>query len=99
MLQVKNNIDMKLLEKYGFKKIKGAGKLDIYYMCISCGIEFIFISPVHFDIIKWEDNDSRIHKKANVPYGYESDITALDIVCKLIKDGILYTKYFKETAE
>lgn len=68
MLEVKKNLDMKVLKEYGFKKCKGSRQLDIYYMCISRGVEFIFISPVYFTIDKWREDDPRIHKRPNIPF-------------------------------
>lgn len=97
MLEVSKNLDFKSLKKYGFKKVKGARELDIYYMCISRGSDFIFISPLHFEIEEWKDNDPRIHKNPNVPFGYKSYIGALDIVYKLIIDGVLYSRYYKKS--
>lgn len=46
-----------------------------------------------FDIIDWEKDDPRIHKRANCRY---SDMrTALDILYQLIKDGMLESSFYK----
>lgn len=33
------------------------------------------------------------------PFGYKSDIGSLDIVYTLIRDGILYSRYYKKEME
>lgn len=85
-------VDLKEFEKFGFKKCKGEyGKIGCYYLCVSRGIKMIFISSVIVDVQNWEQDDPRIHKRANCRY---SDIrTAMDILCELIKVGMIDTDY------
>ncbi len=81
-------VDIKEFEKYGFKKCKGEyGKNDCYYLCIARGIKMLFLSPVFFDIINWEADDPRIHKKANCRY--RDSRTYIDILYELIKADML----------
>lgn len=49
-------VDMKEFEKIGFKKCKKPYD-GCYYLCFSRGVQYIFLSPVMIDIVKWEDND------------------------------------------
>lgn len=55
-------VDMKEFEKAGFKKCKKPYD-ECYYLCVAKGIQMIFLSPVMVDIIKWKDDDPRIHKR------------------------------------
>lgn len=85
-------VDMSEFEKIGFKKMKKPYN-ECYYLCVSRGIEMIFISPVMVDIIKWEDTDPRIHLKANCRY---KDIrTALEIVCEMVKNNMVSCDYLE----
>ena len=80
----------KEFEKYGFKKCKGEyGQDDCYYLCVARGCKFLFVSNIVFDMQDWEDDDPRIHKKANC--NYRDMRTELDIVYQLIKDDMLYS--------
>ena len=89
---LKPKVDIKEFEKFGFKPCKGiAGDLGCYYLCVSRGKQMIFISPVLYDVLTWDDNDPRIHKKANCRY---SDYrTAMDITFELTKADMLKTDY------
>lgn len=75
-------------KKYGFRKCKGsAGKLNLYYLCVSRGCEMIFISPVMINIISWTDDDIRIHKNPNCRY--RDKRTAIEILCEMAMNGLL----------
>ncbi len=89
MLKPKVNISE--FEKYGFKHCKGIPKeLNCLYLCVSRGAQMIFVSPVLYEIINWNDTDTRIHSKANCKY---RDIrTAMDITYELIKADMLEMK-------
>lgn len=78
-------------EKFGFKRCKGVPKeLECYYLCIARGSKMLFASNVCFDINDWDENDPRIHKKANCRY---RDVrTALDVVYELIKADMLESR-------
>lgn len=79
-------------EKFGFKRCKGVPKeLECYYLCIARGSKMLFVSNVCFDINDWDENDPRIHKKANCRY---RDVrTALDVVYELIKADMLKSEW------
>ncbi len=85
---LKPKVDVKEFEKYGFKKCKGSyGKSGCYYLCVSRGIEMLFVSPYIYAINKWKHDDPRIHAKPNCRYSDHRD--SLDITYRLIKDGLL----------
>ena len=87
-------VEAKEFEKFGFKKCKGEyGKSGCYYLCVARGVKMLFVSDVCFDVNDWNDDDPRIHKRANCRY---SDMrTALDILYQLIKDGMLESSFYK----
>ena len=86
MLRPKVNV--KEFEKFGFKKCKGSyGRNDCYYLCVSRGVQMIFVSCCRYDINKWEESDPRIHAKPNCRYS--DSRTALDITYELIKADML----------
>lgn len=75
-------------KEYGFRKCKGEyGKNDCYYLCVSRGVQMIFLSPSMIDILTWEDGDPRIHSKPNCRY--RDSRRALEIICKMTIDGLL----------
>lgn len=86
-------VDMKEFEKIGFKKCKKPYN-ECYYLCVSSGIKMIFLSPVMVDIIKWEENDPRIHKNPNCRY--RDGRTALDIVVEMALKGMISCDYLKK---
>lgn len=87
MLKPKASIQ-KFIDDYGFKKCAGSyGKSGCYYLCISHGCKMLFLSPVMFAINPWDDEDPRIHKKANCHY--RDHRTATDILFELIKNDYL----------
>ena len=88
----------KEFEKYDFKKCRGdAGKNGCYYLCVASGSKMLFVSDMCFDVQDWEDDDPRIHQKANCKY---RDIrTVLDIVYQLIKDNMLESDCIRETEQ
>ncbi len=82
---------MEEFEKVGFKKCKKPYN-GCYYLCFSRGCQYIFLSPVMIDIVKWKDEDPRIHKNANCKY---KDIrTAQDFMCELIQNEYVTCDYF-----
>lgn len=85
-------VSMKEFEKVGFKKCKKPYN-GCYYLCFSRGIQYIFLSPVMIDIVKWEDDDPRVHKNANCRY--RDCRTAQDFMCELIKAGMVSTDYLE----
>lgn len=85
-------------KKFGFKRCKGIPKeLECYYLCIARGKKMLFVSDVCFCINDWDENDSRIHKKANCRY--RDRRTALDIIYELIKADMLVSEFEKLTDE
>ena len=89
-------VDMKEFEKVGFKKCKKPYDM-YYYLCFSRGIQYIFLSPVMIDIVKWQDNDPRIHKKANCRY--RDCRTALEFMCELIQNDMVSCDYLERNKE
>lgn len=86
-------VELKKFKKYGFKKCKGEyGKQNCYYLCVSRGIQMIFLSPKIVDIMPWEENDPRVHTKPNCRY--RDTRTALEIVLQLVKHGMIDVKLF-----
>ena len=78
-------------ERFGFKKCKGVSKdMHCYYLCVARGCKFIFVSDVYFDVQDWDENDPRIHKRANCRY--RDSRTYLDIIYALIKADMLESK-------
>ena len=87
-------VEAKEFEKFGFKKCKGEyGKQGCYYLCVSRGIKFLFVSDNCFDVQNWIDNDPRIHKNANCRY--RDRRTYLDIIYELIKADMLVSDCVK----
>ena len=81
-------VNIKEFEKYGFKKCKWLyGKYGCYYLCVSRGCKMLFVSPKVFAINNWEDDDPRIHQKANCKYRDSRDY--MDIIYELIKADML----------
>lgn len=88
---LKPKVDIKEFEKYGFKHCKGIPKeLNCLYLCVANGIKMIFVSPELYAINNWNEEDPRIHKKANCKYRDRRD--ALDITYELIKADMLEAK-------
>ena len=74
--------------KYGFKRCRGLPKkAECYYLCVVRGKKMLFVSNVCFCVNDWDENDTRIHKKANC--WYKDTETVLDIVYELIKADML----------
>lgn len=85
---LKPNVYIEEFEKYGFKKCKSPyDKSNCYYLCVANGAKMIFLSPVLYEISKWEDDDPRIHKRPNCRY--LDARTALDITYDLIKADMI----------
>ena len=89
------NVKAKEFAKYGFKRCKGIPRdSECYYLCVVRGCKMIFVSDVCFDINDWEQDDPRIHKRANCRY--RDNRTALDILYQLIKDDMLECNFYKD---
>lgn len=58
-------VKAKEFAKYGFKRCKDIPRGECYYLCVARGCKMIFVSDICFDIIDWEEDDPRIHKRAN----------------------------------
>ena len=89
-------VDIEEFEKVGFKKMKKPYD-KCYYLCFTRGVQMIFLSPIMIDIIKWEDDDPRIHKNANCRY--RDKRTALDFMCELIKGNMVSCDYLETMEE
>lgn len=86
-------VNMEEFEKVGFKRCKKPYN-GCYYLCFSHGVQYIFLSPVMIDIVKWEENDPRVHKNPNCKY--RDCRTAQDFMCELIKAGMVSTDYLEK---
>lgn len=86
-------VDIKEFEKVGFKKCKKPYDM-CYYLCFTKGIQYIFLSPVMVNIVKWKDTDPRIHKKANCRY--RDGRTALEFLCELIRANMVSCDYLEK---
>ena len=81
-------VDVKEFEKFGFIRCKGIPKNEgCYYLCVARGSNFIFVSPVCFEIQDWDPRDPRIHERPNCRY--RDDRTAIEIMYELIKADML----------
>lgn len=85
---LKPKVPVEEFEKFGFKKCKGIpSDQKCYYLCVSRGCKFLFVSPVCFSIQDWDDKDTRIHARPNCRYSDQRD--ALDIILDLIHADML----------
>lgn len=92
MLKIKDDVDLKELEKFGFKKQPNQYKG--YYRCISRGVKIIMVlsdeagsSAREIMVDKWYDNDPRTHKRPKVKY--RSNIQVYDVLYDLIKADVV----------
>ncbi len=91
-VMLKPTVKASEFKKYGFKRCKGTLKeSECYYLCVARGKKMLFVSNVCFCVNDWEENDPRIHKKANCRY--KDARTALDIVYELIKADMLKSEW------
>ena len=81
------NKPMKDFEAFGFRRCKGEYGKGGYYLCVSRGVEMIFVSEFGYWINPWKDDDPRIHAKPNCRY--RDRRTSLDITYELIKADML----------
>ena len=85
-------VDIKEFEKIGFKMCKKpSGRC--YYLCFARGVQYIFLSPKMIDIVNWDDNDPRIHKKANCRY--RDRRTALEFIVEMAKNNMITCNYLE----
>ena len=77
-------------EEYGFKKCKKPYD-NCYYRCFARGVKMMFLSKYMIDIIDWNDDDPRIHSRANC--SYRDMRTAEDYLCELIQHDLVDTHY------
>ena len=89
MLKIKDNVDLKELEKFGLKK--QPKPYTGYYICIARGIKSLMVCPDEGNreiiVDKWHDNDPRVHKKANCKY--RSNKQVYDVLYDLIKADLV----------
>ena len=89
MLKVKNEIELKELEKYGFHSFKVNRLQTNYYRLFSHGATMIILNNINRELVvdKWRDNDTRIHKVPKTSY---KDMTTLeDCIFDLATAGII----------
>ena len=89
MLKIRDDIDLKELEKFGFKK--QPKPFSGYYLCIARGVQVIFVlsdgGNREISIEKWKDDDPRIHKNPNCKY--RANYIAEEILFDLIQVGLV----------
>lgn len=85
MLKIRDCIDKKELEKFGFKKCKKPYD-SLYYRCFARGVKAMFIGSAIF-IDYWDEDDPRIHKNPNCKY--RSNLTVYDMLFDLITAGLV----------
>ena len=85
-------VEISEFEKIGFKKCKKPYD-ECYYLCVAKGIQIIFLSPVMVAIMKWKEDDPRIHKKANCRY--RDRRTALEFIVEMAKDNMITCNYLE----
>lgn len=90
MLYIKDDVKEQAMKKYGFKKCKKPYDM-LYYLCVARGVQVIYIGDGIF-VQDWEENDPRIHKRANCRY--RSNNTVIDILFDMIQDGFVEKKTF-----
>ena len=96
MLKVKDNVDLKELEKFGFHSFKVNRLQTNYYRVFSRsrhdGVSLILVNNLCRDLVfdKWYDNDTRIHKVPKLHYKDKSmvedclfDLTMAGVVEKV----------------
>ena len=89
---LKPTLNVNEFTKYGFKRCRGLPKqAECYYLCVARGKKMLFVSNVCFCVNDWDENDPRIHKKANCRY--KDARTALDIIYELIKADMLKSEW------
>lgn len=82
---IKPNIPVEdFVKLYGFKYCKKPYN-SCAYLCMARGCEMIFVSSQVVDILRWRENDPRIHKRANCRYSDKR--TALEIFYLLVKNN------------
>lgn len=89
-------VDMKEFEKIGLKSVRNIDD-GCYYLCFSRGVQYIFLSPVMVDIVGWEDDDPRIHKRANCRY--RDNRTALEFLVEMAKKDMITCNYLKKVGK
>ena len=77
MLKIKDNVDLKELEKYGFKKYFGYAKC--YNKSLTCSIDIDFENYI---IINVKNNDPKKYDLLNDLY----DLIKADMVEKVVED-------------
>lgn len=85
MLKIKESVDKKELEKFGFKKCKKPYEC-LYYRCFSRNVKVMYIGAGIY-IEDWDSDDPRIHKNPNCKY--RSDLTVCDMLFDLIQAGLV----------
>lgn len=89
MLKIKDDVDLKELEKFEFRKQPNGYKG--YYRCISRGVQIIMIladeAGRKIMVDEWHDNDPRAHKHPKCKY--KSNIQTMDVLFDLIQAGLV----------
>lgn len=95
MLKIKDNVDLKELEKYGFHSYKVTRNITNWYRCFACSCKVILITHIRNIIIDpWQDGDERIHKQPKCHY---KDRTSCDeVLFDLITAGLVEKAPYNE---
>ncbi len=89
MLKIKDDVDLKQLEKFGLKK--QPKPYMGYYICIARGAKILMVCPNEGNreiiVDKWWDNEQRAHKRPNCKY--RSNKQVYDVLYDLIQAGLV----------
>lgn len=95
MLKIKDNVDLKELEKYGFHSYQMNRNITNWYRCFAYGVKVIVIPPWRDILIdKWYEGDERLHKQPKCHY---KDRTSYDeVLFDLITAGLVEKAPYNE---
>lgn len=88
MLKIKDNVELKELEKYGFYSYKVTRSITNWYRCFAHGCKLILINSLRELLIQdWQEGDQRIHAQPKCHY---RDRTSYDeVLYDLITAGLV----------
>ena len=88
MLKIKDNVELKELEKYGFNSYRVTRSITYWYRCFAYGCKLILINGYKEILIEnWNEGDERIHAQPKCHY---KDRTSYDeVLYDLINAGLV----------
>lgn len=95
MLKIKDDVELKELERYGFHSYKMTRDITYWYRCFAWGCQLILINGYREILIQeWHEGDTRIHKQPKCHY---KDRTSYDeVLFDLITAGLVEKAPFNE---